>query len=237
MIELEAMILAGGQGTRLQSVISDRQKAAAEVAGKPFVHHLLEKLQRSELKKVILCLGYQAESVQQSLTGFRQKLELDFSFEQCPLGTGGAVRLALNRTSARQIMILNGDSFLNADLKAFGQWKQQNDIRAAILLARVDNVARFGQVKITEAGKILAFSEKGSGRGSGLINAGIYLIDRELLTELPEKQFVSLEKDFFPELVRTGLLFGQVSSGDFIDIGTPESYLQAQHFFSPESSS
>ncbi len=236
MIELDAMILAGGLGTRLQNVVSDRQKAVAEVTGKPFVFYLLEKLQRSGLQKVILCLGYQAESVQQSLTGFRQKLDMDFSLEQSPLGTGGAVRLALNRTRARQVLILNGDSFLDADLIAFRQWKQQNDIQAAILLARVDNVARYGQVKITDAGKILTFAEKG-GSGSGLINAGIYLIDRELLTELPEKQFVSLEKDFFPELVRTGLLFGQVSSGAFIDIGTPESYLQAQHFFSPESSS
>jgi len=236
MIEMEAMILAGGLGTRLQSVVNDRQKAAAEVAGKPFFFHLLEKLQRSGLKKVILCLGYQAESVRQSLTDFQQKLELDFSCEQSPLGTGGAVRLALNRSRARQIMILNGDSFLDADLIAFQHWKQHNNIRAAVLLAQVDNVARYGQVTINNDGKILAFTEKGNSSGSGLINAGVYLIDRELLTELPENQNISLEKDFFPTLVRNGLLFGQVSSGAFIDIGTPESFRLAQHFFSTDSS-
>ncbi|MDY0176775.1 MAG: nucleotidyltransferase family protein [Lentisphaeria bacterium] len=231
MSNIEAIILAGGLGTRLRSQVHERQKVAALVRGRPFIHYLLEKLHAEGIDKVTLALGHKADSVQENLAEFNSKLQLNYSLENNPLGTAGALRLALEKTNADNLLILNGDSYLDESLQDFIAWWKAAGFEAAMLIAQVPDVSRFGQVRINKRGKVLAFTEKGQDQGKGWINAGVYLLKRKLIMNLTKGQNYSLEKELFPDLLQKGLLYAKTSQAAFIDIGTAESYKQAQDFF------
>lgn len=231
MSNFEAIILAGGLGTRLRSLMKQRQKVSAEVAGKPFFHYLIQQLYSQNIKKITLCLGYAAETVKDFLPELPEDLKLHFSVEKEALGTAGAVRLAVNENSTAELLILNGDSYIDADFNTLQKWKHVKDAPAAIVLCEVDDVSRYGQVQLNENAQITAFCEKGFAIGKGLINAGAYLLNKELLLNLPVNQKLSFETDFFPKLVKDKLLYGKSCKTKFIDIGTPESYKEAQKFF------
>jgi len=226
-----AVVLAGGLGTRLRSVVADRQKVAAEVSGEPFIRKILRQLSGSGIRSVILCVGHQAETVEESVAGGFPDLEIIYSREKAPLGTAGAVRQGLTRTNSAEVLVLNGDSYLDADLNAFLSVWRAADHPVGMLLREVDDVSRYGRVTLDESGNVLTFDEKGQYAGKGHINAGIYAAKREFLEKLLTAECGSLEKDYFPELARQGKIFGCPVHARFIDIGTPESYAEAQHFF------
>jgi D-glycero-alpha-D-manno-heptose 1-phosphate guanylyltransferase len=226
---LNVMILAGGYGTRLNSVVADRPKALAVVKGRPFLSYVLDQLSMLELRSVIICSGYKGEMIFQTFQNRYKDMELIYSQEQNPLGTAGALRLALEHCTAEYLMVMNGDSYCDADIASFLKWHYLKRADCSILLAYMANTLRFGSVQSDEEGKIEAFEEKGR-EGSGWINAGIYIIRREIIASLPVNRMVSLEREVFPHL--TGNRFyGFKSYGSFIDIGTPDSYRQAGEFF------
>ena len=229
--QVTALILAGGLGTRLRSRVADRPKVLAPVLGKPFLSYLLDRLQISGIQKVILCIGYLGEQIQETYGSSYQNIELYYSQETSLLGTGGALRLALPLISTPTVLILNGDSFYDANLNDFYQWHLAQTSNASLTLTQVPDTARYGRVQLNESSQITHFEEKGNTSGLGWINAGIYLVDRHLLTQIPENQVVSLERELFPNWIETGL-YGYRTQGQFIDIGTPESYALAEQFFS-----
>lgn len=226
-----AMILAGGMGTRLRPVLADRQKVAAEVAGTPFIAYLLRQVEKAGVRKVILCAGYRAKSLETAVQGLFPRLEVKFSIEERPLGTGGALRLALKSCMENEFLVMNGDSFFDLDLNAFLAFSERASESVVISLRRMENVARYGMVRLLPSGKIARFEEKGTFQGAGWINAGIYRIRREVLEQIPEQTLCSLEREIFPRLAENGELAGYPAEGMFIDIGTPESFLEAQKLF------
>jgi D-glycero-alpha-D-manno-heptose 1-phosphate guanylyltransferase len=226
--ETTAAILAGGLGTRLRSVVSDRQKVMATVGEKPFVIYLLDELDQVGIGNVVLCVGYLGDQVQGVLGSRYKGIELFYSREPKPLGTGGALRFAHHLLRSEQIMILNGDSFCQVDLNAFWNFHMEKKSAATMLLVEVADTSSFGKVEIDAESQINGFSEKCQ-KGNGWVNAGLYLIQKILLETLPTG-VCSIEKDIFPQWVGKGLL-GYCCHGKFLDIGTPSSYSASQHFF------
>lgn len=231
MSGVQAVILAGGKGTRLKSVVADRPKVLAEVIGRPFICHLLEYLASFGIRRAILCTGYKSEIVRDTLGDRQGDISLEYSVEAKPLDTAGAVRLALPLISSDPVLVMNGDSFFAADLAEFYGEHMKRQASASLMLSRVDDVSRYGSVLIDDDGKVLRFAEKQSTKGAGLISAGIYLLSCGVLSEIPAGRPVSFETEVFPGLVGRGL-YGHIAAGSFLDIGTPESYAAAESFLS-----
>ncbi len=230
MADIPVIILAGGKGTRLQSVVSDRPKVLAEINGKPFLAYLLAQVVRHGFTQVIISTGYMAEQVEAALGHEFQGLRLAYSREDSPLGTGGGVRLAMQRKPAPLYMVLNGDSYCNSNLTQYVAWFRQRKHMASLLLARVDNTERYGRVETDSLGNVTSFVEKGCACSPGDINAGQYLLTPQSLHD-PLGPAFSIEQEVFPLLLHKGLL-GYSTKAEFIDIGTPESYASAASFFS-----
>ncbi|MBE9531412.1 MAG: nucleotidyltransferase family protein [Proteobacteria bacterium] len=231
---ITAVILAGGKGTRLRSAVSDRPKVMAHVLGRPFISYLLDQLSKAGLARVVLSTGYKAEMVSEELGESYGKMTLSYSVEDTPLGTGGGLRCALDLLESDFILVLNGDSFSAFDLGEFLKWFSLDGRDAAIALAKVPDVSRYGGVELNNDGAITSFVEKGAETtGAGLINAGVYLLKRSLIAEIKDGVPFSLERELFPSLINDGeRLWGFPFEGEFIDIGTPESYANAESFFS-----
>jgi len=223
-------VLAGGLGTRLRSVVPELPKPMAPVAGRPFLEILLGSLQRKGVTRVVLSVGHRADAIVTHFAGGFRGLEIEPVLEHEPLGTGGAVRLALSHCRNDPVLVLNGDTFLDLDLDALRACWQAD--RAPVVVAReVADTARFGRLLI-EDDRILRFAEKGL-PGPGLINAGAYLLPRDLLEGFEPGQAFSLESDFFAPEAPRRLLRAHRSRGLFIDIGVPEDYARAQQLLAP----
>lgn len=219
-----AAILAGGLGTRLRPAVADRPKVLATVAGRPFLAQLLDQLAAGGVTEVVLLVGYGAEQVRETFDGQFNGLRLHYSTESSPLGTGGAVRHALPHLTGGRVLLLNGDSFCDFDLRDL----LAADGVAYMVLAEVPDTGRYGRVESAD-GRVTGFTEKGLG-GPGPINAGVYLFPTDLLAELPADRPLSFERDVLPAWVGRGLVRA-FPGGRFIDIGTPESYAEADAFF------
>jgi len=231
--DITGVILAGGFGTRLQSVVSDKPKVLAKVKGKPFMAYLLEQLSSAGIHKAVICTGYMSDKIQECFGDAYDSLEIIYSREDEPLGTGGALRLALPYLSSEIILVMNGDSYIDTDLSIYVDWFSEGEREAAVLLTCVDDTSRYGNVKINKNKIIASFEEKCDNPGPGWINAGIYLLRKSLIASMPAGKFYSLERDFFPKLTGKGL-YGFCTEGRFIDIGTPEAYAAAEEFFAAE---
>ncbi len=227
---MTAAVLAGGLGTRLRSVVADRPKVLAPVAGRRFLAYLLDKLADAGFERAVICTGYLGEQVSEAFGERWRKLYLRYSQERDPLGTAGALRLALGAIDSDQVLVLNGDSFCDVDISALAEFHRTHQAQVTIALADVPDVSRYGAVQLNVADAVRGFSEKGS-VGPGLINAGVYLLDRQLIESIPSGSFVSIERDCLPSWVGKGL-FGFRGGTRFLDIGTPESFASAQVFFS-----
>lgn len=227
----EAVILAGGLGTRLQSIVSNVPKPMAQVAGKPFLEYLLHYLNEFSIERVIFSIGYKAETIQQYFGKKYQSIQLEYITEKEPLGTGGALKLALQHCFHNEILVLNGDTFFNIDLDDFWIFHKLNKAEITIALREIENAARYGTVKLNEEGKIVAFLEKSGIEEPGIINAGIYVVGQSVFSKfsLPEK--FSLEKDFFEKHLTQLSIYGCLFDAYFIDIGIPDDYLKAQDDF------
>lgn len=228
--DLTTAILAGGLGTRLRSVVSDRPKVLAKIGQKPFLAYLLNYLVNAGVQKAVLCVGYLGEQVRAAFGDTWGPLTLVYSQETSPLGTGGALRLALPLLDSNPVLVMNGDSFLATDLKVFWKWHKAVGAKATLLLTKQARTQRYGRVQMDSAGFVTSFQEKGEQEGPGWINGGIYLIQKDLLQTIPERVATSLEQEIFPSWIHQGLL-GYCSEGLFLDIGTPEDYAAAELFF------
>jgi D-glycero-alpha-D-manno-heptose 1-phosphate guanylyltransferase len=227
--EMSTCILAGGLGTRLRAALPDRPKVLALVGNRPFLALLLEQVSQAGIKSVILCTGHRADAIQTHFGDRFAELEIVYSREDVPLGTAGALRLALERIESDHVLVLNGDSHCAIDLSRFQRWHLESGFRASLVVTQVSESGRFGRVELDADGRITGFTEKSGSGGPGWINAGIYLMERRLLEELPHGP-LSLEREVFSTWVDRGLGAYQ-SSGRFIDIGTPDSYASAERHF------
>ncbi len=222
-----AAILAGGQGTRLRAVVADRQKVVAPVAGRPFLYRLLDQLADAGVRRIIICTGYQSGQVSDAFGETYRDIELRYSAEAEPLGTAGALRQALPLLDSDPILALNGDSFCETELPSLLAAHQS---QATIVVREVPDTTQSGRVEFDTTGAVTSFIEKGQTTGSGWISAGVYLLNLEVLASVPVGRAVSIEREVFPVLVGRGLRVFR-TDGRFLDIGTPESYANAQRYF------
>jgi len=227
MDNCDCVILCGGLGTRLQSVVSDVPKVMAQVNGRPFLDLIIEYLKSQGIRRIILCTGYKADFIEDYYRKNNFGLTIDFSRENEPLGTGGALKNAREIIKSDPFLVLNGDSFLAADLKAFFDFHKEKGSLASMLIAQVNKAEEFGSLELDENCEITKFFEKSDGSVNALVNAGIYCFDQTIFSNMPESTKFSLEKDLFPEL--TGKKFyGYRIEKRFFDIGTPERYQSAK---------
>lgn len=226
--DVQAFILAGGMGSRLRSIISNRQKVVTEVKGRPFITYLFDLLLRNEIEEVVILVGWKGQEVK-SLIGDRYgNLKISYSFEERPLGTAGALKNAESYIKALYMLVLNGDSFCYFDLGDLYDFHSRKGACVTLVAVEVDDVSRYGSLYLDENARIVKFAEKEGKSKSGVINGGVYLMSREVVESIPVNQPCSLERDVFPYL---NGIYGYVVSGPFIDIGTPEDYMRAAEFF------
>jgi len=228
LTKLNAAILVGGLGARLRSVVSDRPKVLAEVRGRPFLAYILDQLANVGIEYVVLCTGYMGQQVRTIFGNSYTGLRLAYSQEPVPLGTAGALRLALPLIKSDPVLVMNGDSVCQGDLSAFWEWHRERGANASIFLAQVPEAQRYGKVLVNAEGSVLFFSEKGK-TGAGWVNAGVYLISRALIETIPPGHTISIEREVFPSWIGRGL-YGYQSSARFLDIGTPDTYNNAPGF-------
>lgn len=225
----EAIVLAGGFGTRLREVVPDLPKPMAPVAGRPFLEILLTTLARKGFRRVVLSLGFMSEKIVGHFGDSYAGIELVYEVESQPLGTGGAIRSALARCTSDHVFIFNGDTYLDIEVDALERLWQTHH-HPVIVVREVSETARFGRVEMYE-GRINAFLEKGIS-GNGLINAGCYVLPKDALEHFPFGKCFSLETEYIMQELHRIYFDGFVTRGHFIDIGVPEDYARAQIYLS-----
>jgi D-glycero-alpha-D-manno-heptose 1-phosphate guanylyltransferase len=229
---MKAIILVGGKGTRLQSVISTIPKPMAPVAEKPFLEYLILQLKSHTVHDIILSVGYKKDSIISFFSnGSKWGVNITYIPEKVPLGTGGAIQEAFRFIDDQNVLVMNGDSYINVDLTHYIDWHFTNKCVASIVITEIDDTSRYGTVELDTEDRINSFTEKGERKGSGWINAGVYIFHRSIFENKSPLKFCSLEKNILPNLIGKGL-YGYRCHDAFIDIGTPESYNQATKFFS-----
>ncbi len=225
----EAVILAGGFGTRLAHVVPDVCKPMAPIAGEPFLRRVLDQLDAAGFARVVIADGYRREQIENYFMGTYRGLEIDYSPEDTPLLTGGAVRKALAMCTQPEVFVLNGDTWLDVDFEAMEMTLLSNPgIQCVIAAKRMRDFDRYGTMDVVSGGTIRAFREKAP-CVDGLINGGTYLIRRGALDTEPN--VFSLENDWFSRVVTDGVLAAVTADGGFIDIGVPEDYSRSQLLF------
>lgn len=234
LAETTAAVLVGGMGTRLRPVVADCPKVLAPVGGRPWLTYILDQLAEAGVRDCVLLTGYRADQVRETLGERHAQMRLRYSTEPEPLGTGGALRHAQERFSSPQVLVVNGDSFIDVDLALFHDFHHWLAADVSMVLAWVSDVSRFGKVDVAADGRILGFREKHGG-GPGWIHSGICLLNRARIEEIPAKRFVSLEREMFPRWARAANFQGFRCRSPFLDIGTPESYAQAEAFLDVSS--
>jgi len=228
--EITAVILAGGFGTRLRSVVSDRPKVMAEINCRPFLSHLLEQIAKVGIGRVIVSTGYMSEYIEEHIGLMHKGLLVGYSREETPLGTGGALKLAAHMLKTKYCLVMNGDSYAEFDPVSLLTAHEKSSAKITLVIKAVVDSSRYGKVHIGEDNTIEAFTEKSGVTEGGLVNAGIYLINTTEIQGIPDGKPYSLEYDFFPSMIGKGINGCEIS-GRFIDIGTPKSYVQAEKFF------
>jgi len=227
---ITAAILVGGRGTRLQSVVADCPKALVAVRGRPFLSYLLDQLVAAGVREVVLCTGYMGEQIRKAFGDKYRSLRLFYSQEDVELGTAGALRHASSFFKSESVLVMNGDSFVDANLRDFWTWHCALGADATVMVVRVQGSGRYGQVQMDAEGHLMGFTEKGEDHEPGWINAGIYLLRHAFLDRIKAGGVVSLERDVFPACIGHGL-YAYRNHGSFLDIGTPEAYASAESFF------
>lgn len=228
----EAIILAGGFGTRLQSVVSDVPKPMAPVNNVPFLNYIFDYLAFYKIEHVVLSTGYLSEKISECYKDEFKGIKISYTKEETPLGTGGGIRLALEKCTTKNILVLNGDSFFDVDLQAYFPRHAQFNSDCTLALRKVDNAARYGTIKLSDTSAIKEFKEKDGIEKEGLINGGVYILNRALFLSKTKPDIAfSIEKDFFENRINELHIFGFEYDGYFIDIGIPEDYKKAQDDF------
>ncbi|MCC6287541.1 MAG: nucleotidyltransferase family protein [Chitinophagaceae bacterium] len=224
----EAIILAGGLGTRLRSAVPDLPKCMAPVNGKPFVGYVIESLRRHGIARFIFALGYKSETFDNFLNTVLHKDEYVISLEDEPLGTGGAVRLACNVSLSKNVLVTNGDTLFKADIQQVAIFHESKSAACTLTLKPMKHFDRYGAVELDAEGRVKDFKEK-QYFTEGLINGGVYLLN---VNEFQKKSFsekFSFEKDYLEKYYPEGNIYGMAQDAYFIDIGIPEDYERAQY--------
>ncbi len=225
---LRALILAGGRGTRLSDVVRDVPKSIAPIRGIPFLRYQIEILKSAGIKKITLLTGYMSEIIEEYFKdGGNLGIEIGYSDECSPLGTGGAVKAAMQNSQEENFLILNGDCYFTFCLKDFLSKAQSP---CTIGLVKMKHAERYGIAEINGENFITSFREKKRGLEDSLVNSGIYFMTKEVLGYFAQKKenFYSLETEIFPAIIEENNLYSVICEGDFIDIGIPEDYKISQ---------
>ena len=218
----DALILAGGKGTRLSSVTKGGQKVIVDVAGKPFLVRLLDKLISEGFRSITIAAGYRADDIKATLRRFDLAASIKIIVESSPLGTGGAIKNAFEKTGLEEYVVLNGDSFNDINYSEFLRKHRESGAVFSILTTEVPDISRFGEVLFDRSNRITGFREKTGVKRGGVINAGVYAIKKEVLREAKNSNF-SIEEYIFTN-VKTLDINAVPSCSDFRDIGTPDDY-------------
>ena len=225
---MQALVLAGGEGTRLRPLTLTTPKPVMPFAGRPFMTFMLDWLGSHGVDDVILSCGFMSDAVEGVLGDIHAGIRLRYVHEEEPLGTAGPLRLALD-TGALQderLYVLNGDVLTDMDLTAEREQHERTGARATLCLIAVDDTASYGVVPTAEGGEVEQFLEKSPGTApTNRINAGAYLLERDVIEQIPAGRAMSIEREIFPELVGDGL-YGYLAAGYWKDIGTPARYLE-----------
>ncbi len=229
MMIADAVVLAGGFGTRLAAVVSDVPKPMAPIAGRPFLERLLDRLSAQGVQRVVLAVGHKREVIQNHFGSRYGALEIRYSVESEPLGTGGALRQAFEENQLERALALNGDTYCTADLAAFSAAHRTAGRAASLTLVPMEDAGRYGAVELDGAGRIAAFREKDPEPKPGLINAGIYALERSVFGLAGAEKKFSFEQAVLQAHAATAGFAGYIASGAlFIDIGVPDDYHHAQ---------
>ena len=222
-----AIILVGGLGTRLGNLTKITPKPLLKINGIPFINYLLRSLKDHGFKNIVTCACYKSDLIKKHCgNGIKWDINISYSIEQIPLGTGGAIITATRDLDSDYYLVLNGDTFFNCSLTDFLISHKQKNCDASICLKKLNDISRYGTVKINKKGVIEKFIEKGKS-GYGIINSGIYIFNKSVLQDYQTQKTYSLEYDILPSLM-TSKICGHVFDGTFIDIGTNKSFKEAQ---------
>lgn len=228
---MKAVILAGGFGKRLTPAVSDRPKPMALVMGKPFLEYIINFLRRQGIREIVLCLHHLASQIMDYFgDGSNFNVSINYCIEDQPLGTAGAIKNA-EKYLQDEFYVLNGDTYLELNLKDLLEYHKRKMGIATISLVEAQNPERYGLVRISSDGRVMSFHEKSFTEtcGKGYINAGIYVFKKRILKYIASKQEVSLEREVFPKVIKIGEpVYGYITKGYFVDIGTPDDYLKFQ---------
>jgi D-glycero-alpha-D-manno-heptose 1-phosphate guanylyltransferase len=224
-----AIILAGGLGTRLRSVIQDLPKPMAPVNGKPFLHYIFQYLKQEQIKEAILSVGYKHEVIEEFFGNEYLGIKIQYSVEEEPLGTGGGIKQAFDLINGHAY-VLNGDTFFGLNLLTLQEFYFESKSDIVLAIKPLENFDRYGTVQMDEAYRITKFEEK-KFVTKGFINGGVYFFDKKLFDKVDVLQKFSFEKDILEKYTSELKITGKVFDGYFIDIGIPEDFNKAQHDF------
>ena len=202
----------------------------AEINEKPFIVYLLDQLAEACIGSVIISTGHMAQVVEENIGSSYKGLRLYYSREKTPLGTAGALKLAGQTVATKHCLVMNGDSYTEFDPVSLFMSHKQKNANILLLVKVTSDTSSYGTIEMNEQNEIVRFVEKGNSTSAGFINAGVYIMKTLALQKIPSKTPCSLEYDFFPAMIGKGI-YGCETEGRFIDIGTPESYNQAEKFF------
>lgn len=223
----EAIVLAGGLGTRLKTVVTELPKSLAPVAGRPFLSYLLDHAKKQGIEKFIFALGYKTELIEEFVRKYLPEASYAFSIEKEPLGTGGAIYRACKQASSANILVLNADTFYGIQYPQLAGMHELRKAACTLALKPMKEFERYGAVYMDEENTVRGFSEK-KYQSSGLINGGVYALKVEPFVQKSFPETFSFEKDFLETECVKGNILGVVSDAYFIDIGLPGDYLLAQ---------
>ncbi len=220
----DAVVLCGGQGKRLRSIVTDIPKIMADINGRPFFDILIGWLRSQGIRRIILCVGYKADIIRRYCESNDFDIFIEFSYEDEPLGTGGALKKAKDFILSNPFFCMNGDSISSFSLKELLEFHLGNYADASIVVSQNDNRSDFGSISLDEKNRITGFLEKSP--QFGYLNAGFYCFNKEIFSFMPSSHKFSLEYDFFPSIL-SRRVYGFKIGREFYDIGTPERYLKA----------
>lgn len=231
---MKVLILAGGLGTRLRQVVQNVPKPMAPIQNRPFLEYLLDDWIQKGFSDFYLLTCHQAQKIEYHFQGEYKQSEIHTIKEPEPLGTGGALLYALDQiNTSEELIVINGDTFFEIDFEQMLKFHREKNSSLTLGLRQVESNDRYSGIEINNEGVIKNFSQREKGSSQLLINAGVYLLNPDLFKRddfIVGEKF-SLEDDLFPKLIQSGSVYGFPSSGKFIDIGIPQDYAKAQHFF------
>lgn len=227
---MEAIILAGGLGTRLKSAISEIPKSMAPISNHPFLYYIFKWLEKNQITRIILSVGYKWEVIYNEFGEYFNSIELVYSIESSPLGTGGAIALAMKKLKKDQFLIINGDTMFDVDIEQFVSFHKFGEFDFSIILKHMKKIDRYGTVELNDNNRISCFKNKALSK-KGYINGGVYIANTSIRRYFPNSQRFSFEQEFLEKMVSSLKFGGFIKDDYFIDIGVPEDYKRAQKEF------